>query len=102
MTRSREMPDSSAAWGLPPKASSWRPGAVREKNTPSTAATISGANEQIGHGAQMPVAEGDQGGGHLVERDRSGDAEIDARERGCGRERDDEAVDAGARRSAGR
>ena len=43
------------------------------------------------------VAEGDQGSGHFVERDRPGYAEIDSRKRGCGRERDDEGVDAGAR-----
>jgi hypothetical protein len=45
----------------------------------------------------MVVAEGDQGSGHFVERDRPGDAEIDSRERGCGRESDDEGVDASAR-----
>ena len=54
-------------------------------------------NEQVGHGPKMVVAEGDQGSGHFVERDRPGYAEIDPSERGCGRERDDEGVDAGAR-----
>ena len=53
-------------------------------------------DEEVGERADPPRAEGDQRRRHLVERDRLGDAEIDAGEGRRRRQRDDEAVDAGA------
>src|ERR1700722_12568178 len=44
----------------------------------------------------MSVTEGDERRGHLVERNRSRDAEIDSRESRRGRQGYDESVDAGA------
>ena len=58
------MPESSAAWRLPPKASSCRPdGSAKEKQRRAAAATISGGDQQAGKGAEAAIAEGDEAGG---------------------------------------
>src|SRR5579864_50017 len=55
-----------------------------------------GRRQQIGHGEEAFCAEGDECGREIVERNRSGDAQVDPGEDRRGRKRNDETVDAGA------